>query len=660
MKLIKLRLKNFMPYKGELVLDFPQDSSRNTLLIVGDNMRGKTSLLNGIRWVLYGKAQGRHLRQIPLHLLPNREAVSEGDWSMEAQIEFEAGGSKYDLRREARKRPLIGSPSRPEDFQVLTYLLKDGCALDGSQVEAEISKFVPEQISRFFLFDGELLQEYEELLIEGSEQGRRIKDAIEQVLGVPALTNTREDLSTLLKRAQKEQLKAASSVKGLEAAAESCAKWSAKRDEVEADLVRMKEQQSRIRDEREQLEDQILASESIYKQRVELDAKKARESEIQREQKSKIDLRMNLLGESWRDLLRPKITTKKNELQDKLERAINSSAQRHRLEYKIEHLRDHLESGVCLTCGQAVNSQMVELQQNQLAEAVRELAKLGGENVGEGEISRNIQMLDSILAATVKVRLIDVDRDLGRLDMELSKVESRIDELSEELSGQGTEEVIRMRARYNLAIKDEERLKVHIDDREKELARANTEVIIQAQRLNSTANESMTRATKRTCFFEQMHAVFEVSIDNLRANLRSKVESHATNAFLAMSTQKNYKGLKINSNYGLSIVGSDGMSVPVRSAGAEQIVALSLIDGLSHAGRKAGPIIMDTPFGRLDTKHRRNILHYLPDSASQLVLFVHDGEIGDELSLSAISHRIGARYEIKEVTQSHSILEKIS
>ena len=49
-----------------------------------------------------------------------------------------------------------------------------------------------------------------------------------------------------------------------------------------------------------------------------------------------------------------------------------------------------------------------------------------------------------------------------------------------------------------------------------------------------------------------------------------------------MSTQKSYRGLEINDNYGLEIIDASGGHVAVRSAGAEQIVALSLIDGLNR------------------------------------------------------------------------------
>lgn len=122
---------------------------------------------------------GRHLREIPLHELHNKEAALEGDWTMETSVRFEAEGHHYDLRRRATKRKLVAQPSRPEDFEVIVGLQKDSIAVSGHLIEAEINRFAPEQVSRFFLFDGELLQEYETLLIEGSEQGRRIKEAIE-------------------------------------------------------------------------------------------------------------------------------------------------------------------------------------------------------------------------------------------------------------------------------------------------------------------------------------------------------------------------------------------------------------------------------------------------------------------------------------------------
>ena len=58
------------------------------------------------------------------------------------------------------------------------------------------SRDAAEGIARFFLFDGELLDQYAELLVE-SEEGRLISEAIEQILGVPILRDARDHLKVL-------------------------------------------------------------------------------------------------------------------------------------------------------------------------------------------------------------------------------------------------------------------------------------------------------------------------------------------------------------------------------------------------------------------------------------------------------------------------------
>ena len=122
---------------------FPQDEFQNVMLVFGDNMRGKTSLLNALRWGFYGRAMGRHSTVIPLHEILNKEAAYEGDWTLEVHIEFEANGHTYDLRRRAEKRAMVASPQRPEDFQVQTFLKKDGIPVQGDLVDAEINGIAP-------------------------------------------------------------------------------------------------------------------------------------------------------------------------------------------------------------------------------------------------------------------------------------------------------------------------------------------------------------------------------------------------------------------------------------------------------------------------------------------------------------------------------------
>ena len=86
-------------------------------------------------------------------------------------------------------------------------LRRNGVVQKGEDIQTFVNTFIPEDISRFYLFDGELLDEYESLLREESSQGELIKEAIEKILGVPALIHGRQETRTQMKRSQSLQAK---------------------------------------------------------------------------------------------------------------------------------------------------------------------------------------------------------------------------------------------------------------------------------------------------------------------------------------------------------------------------------------------------------------------------------------------------------------------
>jgi DNA sulfur modification protein DndD len=153
--------------------------------------------------------------------------------------------------------------------------------------------------------------------------------------------------------------------------------------------------------------------------------------------------------------------------------------------------------------------------------------------------------------------------------------------------------------------------------------------------------------------------VFGEAIDLYRDELRKTVEKKATDIFRSLTSDKTYTGLSINDQYGLTILDRDGNEVPVRSAGAEQIVALSLVGALNKSAVRSGPIIMDTPFGRLDPTHRENILKFLPTLSAQVTLLVHGGEVDRTRDLGHIKDKIDREYSIDYVTSSRSRLSPV-
>ena len=71
------------------------------------------------------------------------------------------------------------------------------------------------------------------------------------------------------------------------------------------------------------------------------------------------------------------------------------------------------------------------------------------------------------------------------------------------------------------------------------------------------------------------------------------------------------------------------------SAGERQMMATAVLWGLSRSTGMALPTVIDTPVGRLDRSHRKNLIQrYFPNASRQVVLLSTDEEIvGDHLQL---------------------------
>lgn len=658
MKLHSLTAHNFMPYKGKIELTFPQDEQRNVMIVFGDNMRGKTSLLNAIRWAFYGEAVGRHSHPIPLQEIVNKDAALVDDWRVEVHIKFDANGHAYDLRRVAERRQMVATPSRPEDFTRSIHLTRDGSAVSGDQVEAEIGLIAPKQISRFFLFDGELLQEYETLLIEDSQQGQQIKEAIEQVLGVPALTNGRVDIQTILKQAQKRQNADLKQIAGLEKQAERQAELTGKIDAIDRDLENLNAKLKKVREERTTLDDEVEAAQSVIGAKAKLDAKLGERKTLLEDCERKEAERLDLLSGAWKDLLETQIQIRRNQLERERRELMDSIKRRSGLAQKVSDLQQLLDTRECPTCEQVLSDERRSQIGEALGKAEAELQSIDDSSAELQEISGQIDAISKIRGINARDRLRQVEKDLQGYHVRLTQIENDIEKLRDEIAGYDTAEIARKRVLLTEKTREEGRLQGDMKDQNAARKKLVDELAVSQKAIEGLTKDRTQRSTVKVSLCSDLERVFSQSIEQLRDKLRKRVEELANDAFRHMTTQKSYRGLEINNNYGLQIVDSSGRHVAVRSAGAEQIVALSLIDGLNRTGRAAGPVIMDTPFGRLDLNHRDNILSYLPSVTSQFVLLVHSGEIRKETDLAVIAERVGAVYEIKEVSSTQSRLER--
>ena len=95
------------------------------------------------------------------------------------------------------------------------------------------------------------------------------------------------------------------------------------------------------------------------------------------------------------------------------------------------------------------------------------------------------------------------------------------------------------------------------------------------------------------------------------------------------------------------------------SAGERQIYAIAMLEALAHTSGRRLPVIIDTPLGRLDSKHRAKLVnHYFPRASHQVLILSTDTEV-DQGFYQELSPEISHAFEIgyDPATRSSSLNE---
>jgi DNA sulfur modification protein DndD len=660
MLLKRVELENFGPYCGAHHLDF-KGSSEELVLVHGENMAGKTSLLNAIRWCLYGEAKDRSGEAMPTARLINLDAYSEGSKRVSVALEVvqrkDGEESLIRLRRQHQAKQDVADPSADKDFAEVLEVDVDGNVLAGDQFDDMVNSMLPVRISRFFLFDGELLKEYEELVHEDSTtHARQVQRAIEMILGVPAAQNGKDDLSALHGELSRAYNKEARKHKAL---AESAKEAEVLQDEVDglaSELEKLLSQQEEASAELRTTQEELAKHEHLAESaRALLQAEETIQSLV-KERAEKEAKRREHASELWRDVLEPRLQHEVAKLEGEREQIAAALREKNDLDRKLSEAETSLANEECSTCGQPIPEEMRLSHQTRVKEIRAALAALepSADQGRFDELGTTIRRMREIAPAGVASAIGEIESDLARIAIQIHKTERMKEDTESDLRGFDKKVVPRFEEKRDRLKKHLWQIEQSIEQSEKTLVEKRAS-LRDSQRAMTEKDEPALRHLRiQRDLLSNLATIYEASIDELIADRRSRVEAQASSIFRELTTDKSYSGLAINRNYGLSILAADGNSVPVRSAGAEQVVALSLIGALNRLAALRGPVIMDTPFGRLDRQHRENIMRFAPTLADQVVLLVHSGEIDPARDLEPVKRKVSAEYEIRHVESSRS------
>ncbi|SFQ43084.1 DNA sulfur modification protein DndD [Amycolatopsis arida] len=647
MRLVSMELTDVGLYRGVQRFDFA--NKHGIELIWGENGRGKTTFLNAIRWALFGIMLGRGSTRIDPATVGNRD---DADASVlqpfKVTLVFEHHGHIYKLTRAYRKdagQHLFDRGS----FSVVVSLVKDGDVLGPEERDRELATLLPEQTARFFLFDAELLQEYEELLIEGSEAGDKLKAAIERILGLPVLTHARDDIGALLAKARTAQAKAAQKDKSTRAIGNELqlAQQEAENERKNVDeLVGLVEE---LQNDLNEVEKRLAANTRFRGLMASRDTKK---NEVERLRERVSDREEELAEEAnstWRAILMPVVGA---ELA-KVEELIDSASNRLTRAITAQQMATAATTGYCPTCRQAVQADVIQglhdgAEAGDVTDVQRELVSLRARR----DVLRKLRA-DGEHIARLEDELSQARVDLTDAESELGELNAQMDEAPE-----GTEEsIVSLTDQYGNIRVSLNNTRTRLKASRQELERANRAVAALSQKLQQVRGAGTGQEDRKVNLLSNLHQLLVAAVDDFRDRLRDRVEEQASEVFRVLSAEQDYDRLQINANYGLKILHKDGSEVLNRSSGYEHIVAISLIAALQRCSQTSGPIITDSPFGRLDKTHRAHVLRTFPQITDQVVLLAHEEELNRQVALAEIGTYLVGEHHLRRVSARHTEIE---
>ena len=652
----KIELEDFGPYKGRQSIEFPDQDG--VTIVFGENMRGKTTLLNAIKYALFGKILGRGFREISPERFINWETKAEGKYSFSVTLYFEESGSEYELVREFVPKDSVAIPKEDGDYTEEVYLIRDDSVTGPKERENELNRILPQQVSRFFLFDGELLQQYEELLVDESEMGQRIREAIERILGVPVLKNGRADLRSLLDEAQGQEQKAAQMSNQTNELGTLLEGATEKRNHLQSDFIDLSQELSDLQEQksakRNQLQ-QLEAARSLVEKQEDLEGQL---SDVEDQLEYKRHKLRDLMQESWRSVIQDTLQERLDILEER-RRELDKKRTRISVAKRLaSRISDGLEKNECPICEQHLD----EEAEDHLEQELRSFQGLTEEDTDPVDdydlILQSINVLQNLAESNPAERIKSTLSEINELKAQQAVVNDEIGEIENSLESSKEERVTQLNTEYeNIIGKISERERT-IEDTESELTKTKENIQKLQSQLDQISGNQLEEERNRRELYDKLVKLFDRGVDEYRDRLRQRVEQDASDIFIQLTTEPEYKHLQINENYGLTIIHEDGSEIRVRSAGAEHVVALALMGALQNNAPLKGPIIMDSPFGRLDESHVRNVVEALPRLADQVMLLVYKDEIDPETARELLKGKLRREYTLDRVTARHTNLKE--
>ncbi len=199
MKLISAKFQNFRLLR-DLELEFSTSDDKKLTVIRASNESGKTTILNGLQWALYGDDvlpnRGRGYRMFPI----DWKSSDGGAIPISVQVDFEKTTSRYRLIRSVEET----TDGHRQNSKVELFELAETGANRINPPEAQIARLLlPLNLREVFFTDGDRALNFIEADSQTDKRGR-IQGAIQSLLGLDVIDTTFKHLKRTISGLNKD------------------------------------------------------------------------------------------------------------------------------------------------------------------------------------------------------------------------------------------------------------------------------------------------------------------------------------------------------------------------------------------------------------------------------------------------------------------------
>jgi DNA sulfur modification protein DndD len=667
MDLKYLAISNIGPFKGLHQFHFNTTSGKNGFAIFSKNGRGKTSLFNAMQWALFGEVFERGSVRSG-RWSDGRKRTIVGDYSknpgpmmnqdayremripeMNVIIIATQNGKDVQINRVARSR--VGSMPRVDDDlnQNLTVTIGEEVAQDAKGQEL-VENLFPNELRRFFFIDGESLEEYVDLVKAGQVGG--IKDDVESVLRLPALTRGISDLENIRSSIEKEIASESREKRIMEKSASEAQSLQIEINELKSNLETKERNFEKTKSRYNDLEAELKGFSEAISHIKELERLRAQKEALSTALKRSSDARYNLSSNAWMVLIWKRADALYGEVSEQQNNIQSSNYQIDLINRKIDKLKDEIEqsTGFCSHCEQPIvdaedhksrlKRELLDLESQQstissdsglsMNEVITRMGDLAKLNPPTGSKKTIIESNENWLEDRRKLLNI-----IETLEKEESRGLEGVD--SSEL-GAKHEQLGQMRTTLR-------RMEPVIDEFKQNIKRKETEF----KRLGGGKISMLNHKKNNTnSTIGELLNVMKDTLAKYRDSARKDVERVASESFRnVINAPEALTGIKIDQNFNGSIVGADGRKVTMPSSGQEMTMTLCIMDALRRVSNVSAPIFFDTPGRSLDDDHKKAQLEYFWSMRNhQFIIFPHSGEYKIEETINEFGGLIGSAWEL--------------